>query len=196
MKVHNSFELRIHHPGRTGIYWVGLIKSSKCFYRKSVMYLFRPLLCKLQVKSVTALYSHPLGGIRSNLVDAVKRYRQNGHSPAYVLWCEKCTQNASSCPNNVIRSPLILIGFAGGSHWTQVGGASDIICLSDKPKYAKYTTAHDDTAFIYGVELELIESTGGIFDTTNALPNALMNSDVQCAVCRSRSRTSTVCCCE
>ncbi|XP_064644473.1 uncharacterized protein LOC135498197 [Lineus longissimus] len=113
-----------------------------------------------------------------------RQKRQSGGSSSssslggatYIRW------GRTTCPAD---AKLVYAGYAGGQHYTQTGGGAGYVCLTDKPKYADYTAAADATAYIYGVELELIGTTGGIFNTVNAKPNALQDSDVKCAVCQS-----------
>ncbi|XP_064642664.1 uncharacterized protein LOC135496982 [Lineus longissimus] len=94
----------------------------------------------------------------------------------YIRW------GRTTCPAD---AELVYSGYAGGQHYTQTGGGAGYVCLTDKPKYATYTTAGEATEWICGVELELSGTTGSIFNTANAKPNALHDSDVKCAVCQS-----------
>jgi hypothetical protein len=82
-------------------------------------------------------------------------------------------------------------GYAGAQHFTHTGGSAEYICMSDEPEYAAKTAAGEGTAWLYGVELEV--SGSNFFSTENSDPHALHNTDVQCAVCRNRVRSSKVC---
>ena len=48
----------------------------------------------------------------------------------------------------------------------------------------------DGKGVIYGAEFET--QSYNLFETTNSSPHTLADSDVQCAVCRSKARTSEV----
>jgi hypothetical protein len=81
----------------------------------------------------------------------------------------------------------IILGVAGGSLTTHLGGAGNVLCLPMDPIWGRFTDALEKHAFIYGAEYE---SGDNLYLHDNA--EKLMNHNVPCAVCRSRSRASVV----
>lgn len=101
----------------------------------------------------------------------------------YIRW------GRTECP---VETDLVYKGFAAGGYYTHEGAGSEYICLSDNPKYANYKAGRQDYSLIYGVEFQHENIVNELLDHTNSNPHDLPNSDVQCAVCRSRLRTSSV----
>ncbi|XP_064620772.1 uncharacterized protein LOC135483706 [Lineus longissimus] len=102
----------------------------------------------------------------------------------YIRW------GRTECPD---EADLVYKGFAAGGWYAHTGAGSEYICLTDNPKYAKHKAGVQNyLSFIYGVEFQVEPIVNELFEHTNSNPNDLPNSDVQCAVCRSRLRTSSV----
>ena len=76
-----------------------------------------------------------------------------------------------------------LLGYVGGSHYSHKGGASNYICLTRDPIYAKYQSGYqDDRARIFGAEYQTF--------STGIYPSSLHDHDVPCAVCHVTKRAS------
>ncbi|XP_064625070.1 uncharacterized protein LOC135486492 isoform X1 [Lineus longissimus] len=98
----------------------------------------------------------------------------------YIRW------GRTVCPAD---AELVYAGYGGAQHYTHVGGSAEYICVSDKPEYASKTAAGEtDRAWLNGIELQVFVTN--FFSTANADPNGLHDSDLRCAVCRNRVRTS------
>jgi hypothetical protein len=77
------------------------------------------------------------------------------------------------------------IGSVGGSWYNNKGGASNYLCLPDKPIYNKYKTGvQTERSGIYGAEYQT--GSDGIF------PIDLYQHDVPCAVCHVTYRASQI----
>jgi hypothetical protein len=78
-----------------------------------------------------------------------------------------------------------LIGYVGGSPYTNSGGASNYVCLTRNPIYGKYRSGLQvDRSRIYGAEYQTYSD--GIYSRT------LHNHDVPCAVCHVTKRASKI----
>ena len=77
-------------------------------------------------------------------------------------------------------------GYAGGTHYTTQGGASDYLCLPQDPQWGNHNDAVDTYAGeVWGAEYQ--------FQTDNPYTSAgLVDQDVPCAVCRAKTRTTTL----
>ena len=70
----------------------------------------------------------------------------------------------------------LLFGYVGGSRYSQRGGASNYVCLTSDPIYAKYQSGYQNyRARIFGAEYETF--------ATGIYPSSLYNHDIPCAVC-------------
>ena len=72
----------------------------------------------------------------------------------------------------------------GGGHYTQTGGGTNYVCLTNNPIYDKYQSGWQGGGSIDGTEYKTSFAgfTGG----------SLYNHDAPCAVCYVRSRGSQV----
>jgi len=114
------------------------------------------------------------------LTDRRKDRRKDRRTTTDAASSHKLLWSSTRCTRNKIYTFLYKIGFTGGSHYTQPGGAANYLCLpSDpsvgvKPASALYN-------IIYGAE----------FESNDFGPHA-KDEDVPCAVCRSPMATSTL----
>jgi hypothetical protein len=79
---------------------------------------------------------------------------------------------------------LIIVGQAGGNYYTNKGGGSNYLCLPNDPDNGKpYSYAND---VLYGAEYEVDRSSkpSGLYN--------LHDTDVPCAVCRRRGKSSVL----
>ena len=86
----------------------------------------------------------------------------------YIRW------GRTTCPRKETES--VYDGFAGGSHYTHIGGASSMMCLPRDPDWDSgiYNDKYDQyTGFIFGTEYEQAKLFGESFK----------NQDVPCVVC-------------
>nr|QAV56626.1 hic24 [Sinohyriopsis cumingii] len=97
-----------------------------------------------------------------------------GYSSTYVRW------GRTKCRGD--DTELVYKGFAGGSHYTQYGGAADFLCLPEVPTWGTNIAAVY-MGLIYGAEYELT-SGHHPFSTVSA------NDDVPCSVCRTPRATT------
>ena len=79
------------------------------------------------------------------------------------------------------KSYFLHLGFAGGQHYTQSGGASNYVCLPMQPEYNEVSKA-DTGTWIYGAEYQSLKN---IFTNMN-------DQNVPCAVCYAGSRSSVL----
>ena len=75
-----------------------------------------------------------------------------------------------------------LLGRMGGGSYTHRGGGVNYLCLPNTPKYDKYKTGNQGTAYVFGVEYEV-----SLF---NPFEENLHDHDAPCAVCFVESRGS------
>ena len=79
-----------------------------------------------------------------------------------------------------------LTGYAGGTHYATQGGASDYLCMPQDPQWGKYNDAADNSGGeVWGAEYEL----GTDIPYNRA---RLHNQNVPCAVCRAKTRATTL----
>ncbi|PIK57801.1 putative short-chain collagen C4-like [Apostichopus japonicus] len=98
----------------------------------------------------------------------------SGSGGVYVRW------GRALCPPS---SDLVYIGIAAGPRHDERGGGSNYICLSSSPEYIDpFAGQQGDRSRIYSVEYQLADSHNDYLD----------NSDVPCAVCRARERTTVL----
>ena len=84
---------------------------------------------------------------------------------------------------NIQFKSCSFLGYVGGTHYKQKGSASNYVCLTRDPIYAKHQSGYQNNrARIYGAEYET--STAGIY------PSSLYEHDVPCAVCHVTKRAS------
>ena len=78
---------------------------------------------------------------------------------------------------------FLFLGYVGGTYFDQRGGASNYVCLTRDPIYAKYQSGYqDDRSRMFGAEYQTFSF--GIY------PNSLHDHDVPCAVCHVTKRAS------
>lgn len=79
----------------------------------------------------------------------------------------------------------LFTGYAGGSHYTDKGGAANYVCLTRNPIYEKYLAGKQDyRSRIYGAEYE--SGNHGIY------PRIVHNHEVPCAVCHVNKRAAQI----
>ena len=78
------------------------------------------------------------------------------------------------------KSYFLYLGFAGGQHYTQSGGASNYVCLPMQPEYNEVSKA-DTGTWIYGAEYQSFKN---IFTNMN-------DQNVPCAVCYTSARSAS-----
>ena len=79
---------------------------------------------------------------------------------------------------------IIVVGHAGGNHYTNKGGGSNYFCLPNDPDNGKPYSYPNDV--LYGAEYEV---------DGNSKPSGIDNlheKDVPCAVCRRRGKFSVL----
>ncbi|XP_064642602.1 short-chain collagen C4-like [Lineus longissimus] len=115
-------------------------------------------------------------------------HTQNGYPQGgalYIRW------GRTVCPDD--DSELVYSGIAGGAHYQETAGGAEYLCLArDAQFHPQSTTAIENTAKIYGVEIEFATAQEVLLDTSNIAPAGLHNSDVVCAVCRSKAKVTQV----
>ena len=75
-----------------------------------------------------------------------------------------------------------LLGRIGGGYYLHHGGGANYLCLPNTPKYDKYKTGSQATAWVFGAEYEVSQF--------NPFEKNLHNRDAPCAVCFVESRGS------
>ena len=95
----------------------------------------------------------------------------------YVRW------GRTTCPGNQ-STELVYSGRAGGSWWSQTGGATNYLCMPDNPDYLQYDSSVQGRNYVYGVEYEAYDS-----QPLRVNPNVLAHN-APCAVCMAVSRCS------
>ena len=95
----------------------------------------------------------------------------------YVRW------GRTTCPGNQ-STELVYSGRAGGSRWSQTGGATNYFCMPDNPEYLQYDSDVQGFNYVYGVEYN--PASG---QPLNVKPN-VDGHNVPCAVCMAVSRCS------
>ena len=82
----------------------------------------------------------------------------------------------SSCPN-ITGTELVYTGRAGGSHYSEKGGASNYLCMPLDPEYTlAYSAGVNGQSYIYGSEYE------------HPLHSSKYEHNVPCAVCAVSTR--------
>ncbi|ELU02726.1 hypothetical protein CAPTEDRAFT_117854, partial [Capitella teleta] len=89
-----------------------------------------------------------------------------------------------------IHTELVYRGYAGGSHWTSTGAASDYLCLPKDPQWGNYDDAVAGDSEVWGAEYETW--TFAPFSLRNADSSTLHEHNVPCAVCRAKTRASVL----
>ncbi|XP_078665811.1 uncharacterized protein LOC144908150 [Branchiostoma floridae x Branchiostoma belcheri] len=87
----------------------------------------------------------------------------------------------TTCPSGVT---LLYEGIAGGTHFTQAGGAN-YVCLPKNPEWGNFKSGNQGNSYIYGAEYQVYYSNP--FQT-----QGLDNHDVPCAVCHVPTRGAQV----
>ena len=95
----------------------------------------------------------------------------------YVRW------GRTTCPGNQ-STELVYSGRAGGSWWSQTGGATNYLCMPDNPDYLQYDSDVQGRNYVFGVEYVAYNS-----QPLNVNPN-VWGRNVPCAVCMAVSRCS------
>ena len=95
----------------------------------------------------------------------------------YVRW------GRTTCPVNQ-STELVYSGRAGGSRYSQTGGATNYLCMPDDPDYLLYAAGAQGPNYVYGVEY--LSASGQPF---RVQPNVYAHN-VPCAVCMAVSRCS------
>lgn len=86
-----------------------------------------------------------------------------------------------------------MLGFMAGQHFSDKGGASNYICLTDQPEWGNYSTSPNKTEKrnkISGTEFE--KEGNDTFPLANDNVKTLDSQNAPCAVCRARSRGSAM----
>ncbi|XP_052782804.1 short-chain collagen C4-like [Mya arenaria] len=92
----------------------------------------------------------------------------------YIRW------GRTECNTN--GTELVYRGFAGGSFYTDNGGASNYLCLPEKPEWGNYDDKENgDSALVYGGEFQL-NNRESFFDHADV--GNIYQQDVPCAVCK------------
>jgi len=82
----------------------------------------------------------------------------------------------TSCPN-VSGSELVYAGRAGGTHYNNVGGTANYLCM---PDYLRYGPGVQGYNYVYGVE----------YETSGQPLSAVNKHNVPCAVCYASMRVA------
>ena len=83
------------------------------------------------------------------------------------------------CPN-VSGTELVYAGRAGGTDYSQSGGAANYLCMPGDPDYLRYQSGVQGHNYVYGAEYE----TGG------GPLSAVHDHNVPCAVCYASTRAA------
>ncbi len=98
----------------------------------------------------------------------------------FRLTCDLYDRSIEKLQNSTF---CLFVGHVGGSYYSHKGGASNYVCLTRDPIYAKYESGYqDDRARIYGAEYQTF--------STGIYPSSLFEHDVPCAVCHVTKRAS------
>ena len=115
---------------------------------------------------------HGLQGHRGDQGVAGPPGPRNG-GVVYTRW------GKSSCPN-ITGTTLMYAGRAGGTHYSQKGGAANHLCMPDDPDYLSYQPGVQGLNYVYGTEYE---PGGGPL-------RAVTQHNVPCAVCYVSTRVA------
>ena len=85
----------------------------------------------------------------------------------------------STCPS-VSGMTLVYAGRAGGTWYTQKGGAANHLCMPDDPDYLSYTPGVQGANYVYGAE----------YQTSVGPLSAVYQHNVPCAVCYASTRVA------
>ena len=126
-------------------------------------------LLEAQVKSLT-----------DEVAEVKEKLVEKGCGTTYTRW------GRTVCPKT--GSELVYSGYAGGSHFSHMGGAASMLCLSRVPQWGRYNDRLNTfMGYIYGAEYEdAQEVTDKLFDRSH------LDQDVPCAVCNLNSRSSVI----
>ncbi|XP_045161830.1 short-chain collagen C4-like [Mercenaria mercenaria] len=67
------------------------------------------------------------------------------NSATYIRW------GRTSCPSG---ASVVYDGYVGGSYYSHSGAAVNALCLTKEPRWGRYTSKVESTAYIYGAEYE------------------------------------------
>ena len=95
----------------------------------------------------------------------------------YVRW------GRTVCPQNQ-GTELVYSGRAGGSWWSNSGGATNYLCMPDNPDHLQFASGNQGNNYVYGVEYQP-ESGQPLYVQPNVHAH-----NAPCAVCRAVSRCS------
>jgi len=89
----------------------------------------------------------------------------------------------NSCPN-VSGTELVYAGRAGGTHYSDKGGAANYLCMPGDPDYFRYQPGVQDHSYVYGVEYQTGNSGGP------GPLSAVHDHNAPCAVCYASTRVA------
>jgi len=96
-----------------------------------------------------------------------------------VGWSTQGGGKLYSCPN-ISGTELVYAGRAGGTHYNNVGGAANYLCMPDDPDYLRYDPGVQGYNYVYGVE----------YETSGQPLSAVNEHNVPCAVCYASTRVA------
>ncbi|KAH3854055.1 uncharacterized protein LOC127873858 [Dreissena polymorpha] len=112
-------------------------------------------------------------GAIGTLKEIEARLLMSSTGATYIRW------GRSSCPHSNNR--LVYHGFAGGTHYSYIGGGADFQCLPSDPELETVVTNAKFRSSMWGAEYET--------DGATAL-SSLNNHEVPCAVCFTNATTT------
>ena len=86
----------------------------------------------------------------------------------------------TSCPN-VSGTELVYAGRAGGTYYTDKGGAANYLCMPDDPDYLSYQPGVQGYSYVYGAEYQ-----------SGVVLSAVFQHNVPCAVCYASTRVAVI----
>ena len=89
----------------------------------------------------------------------------------------------TTCPDTP-GTELVYAGRAGGSWYSQKGGAANYLCLPESPDYLRSTPGHQGGSPVYGAEYESGWGNGPLASVNN--------HNVPCAVCHTSGRDTAL----
>ncbi|ELU02754.1 hypothetical protein CAPTEDRAFT_117881, partial [Capitella teleta] len=89
-----------------------------------------------------------------------------------------------------IHTELVYRGYAGGTHYTHSGGASDYLCLPRDPQWGSENgTKAKYFSDVWGAEYQMASFP---FSLRSSGSSTLNDHNVPCAVCRAKTRASVL----
>ncbi|XP_045163834.1 uncharacterized protein LOC123528161 [Mercenaria mercenaria] len=122
--------------------------------------------CEYHVFQKLVKLEEKVASLAQDIEDSrTSKEQRSSEGVTYIRW------GRTACPSH---ASLVYDGYMGGSHYSHSGAATNALCLTKEPKWGRYTSKVESSAYVYGAEYETWLYSAW---------NYLHDQDVPCVVC-------------